>query len=205
MYPYWPKMEQIGEYARIDGEEMKRQAALSKHTAEWVVEVPTYLGKFALGASAFGVTTLFGPDFDSWEYENARRRYFLSAAHWGRKVAIEAGIELMGYAVGEVTRFETPVDLSFLTPFTQDVLRAVQSIDYGTTISVAQLATLAGHPRKYAPVLNALRFNPAPIFVPCHRVVPTTGGTGDWSGIPGFKQALLQLEGVEVRDPIVEA
>ncbi|MCU0664693.1 MAG: methylated-DNA--[protein]-cysteine S-methyltransferase [Myxococcota bacterium] len=201
----WPSNDKLGEYARIDGDEMKRLAAGYQHTAEWAVDVPTYLGTFTLGASAFGVTTVIGPDFYSWDYSRVRYRYSISWASWGQKVAIEAGIELMGYAVGEVRTFETPVDLSFLTPFTQDVLRAVQTVPYGTTITVAQLAQLAGHPRKVAPVLRAVRFNPAPIFVPCHRIVPTTGGTGDWSGIPGFKQGLLALEGVEVRDVLVEA
>ena len=38
--------------------------------------------------------------------------------------------------------------------------------------------------------------NPVPIVVPCHRVLPGTGGIGNYGGGPERKRALLALEGV---------
>jgi methylated-DNA-[protein]-cysteine S-methyltransferase len=37
--------------------------------------------------------------------------------------------------------------------------------------------------------------NPVPIVVPCHRVLPGTGGLGNYGGGPERKRALLELEG----------
>lgn len=185
----WPSLDKLGDFARIDGEQMKREAAqLYDGTAQWNVEVPTYYGSFALGASAFGVTTVLWPGFGDSDIYARHGHYRIAYGSRGKKVAIEAGIELMGFVVGEVKRFETPVDLSYLTPFQQDVLAAVRQVPYGQTLTVAELAQAAGHPRKYAPILTVLRHNPIPVIVPCHRILPTKGGTGDWSGPPGFKQ-----------------
>jgi methylated-DNA-[protein]-cysteine S-methyltransferase len=38
--------------------------------------------------------------------------------------------------------------------------------------------------------------NPVPIVVPCHRVLPGSGGIGNYGGGPERKRALLALEGV---------
>jgi len=35
-----------------------------------------------------------------------------------------------------------------------------------------------------------------PIVVPCHRVLPGSGGIGNYGGGPERKRALLELEGV---------
>jgi len=44
----------------------------------------------------------------------------------------------------------------------------------------------------------ALKANPNPIVVPCHRVVKSDGGLGGYSmGGPQVKRRLLELEGVE--------
>ncbi len=45
---------------------------------------------------------------------------------------------------------------------------------------------------------RAMGDNPAPIYIPCHRVVPASGGIGGWSGPGGWKTALLKLEGLEM-------
>ncbi len=37
--------------------------------------------------------------------------------------------------------------------------------------------------------------NPIPIVVPCHRVVPSTGGLGNYGGGVEVKALLLNLEG----------
>jgi methylated-DNA-[protein]-cysteine S-methyltransferase len=42
---------------------------------------------------------------------------------------------------------------------------------------------------------TALGRNPIPILVPCHRVIPTTGGIGNYGGGVDRKRALLELEG----------
>ena len=81
-------------------------------------------------------------------------------------------------------------------------LRAELGLDRGVAAQfVAWLAAAAGSPRAARAAGQAMRRNPMPIVVPCHRVV----GSGDWIGgyagdarqsgpTLGIKRALLQLE-----------
>lgn len=36
--------------------------------------------------------------------------------------------------------------------------------------------------------------NPLPIVIPCHRVVPATGGVGSYAGGSSMKRRLLEFE-----------
>jgi methylated-DNA-[protein]-cysteine S-methyltransferase len=65
----------------------------------------------------------------------------------------------------------------------------------GETITYGALAARAGSPRAYRAVGTACARNPVPIVVPCHRVLPGTGGLGSYGGGPERKRALLELEG----------
>jgi O-6-methylguanine DNA methyltransferase len=93
------------------------------------------------------------------------------------------------------------VPLAEGTAFQQACWRACCSIPRGETRSYAWLAAAAGSPRAARAAGQAMRRNPMPIVVPCHRVV----GSGDWIGgyagdaqrsgpTLGIKRALLQLE-----------
>lgn len=201
MYEHWPRLDEIGEYAKIDCDHMKVEASRFDRTTVWHVQVPTLWGEFVLGASAFGVTSVFFPGAGEFDILDRADHYGWGLSSWGKKQAIEAGLELMGYTVGEVKVFASPCDLSYLTRFQQDVLFALKSIPFGETITIAELAELSGHRGKFAPVANVVKHNPAPFFIPCHRVLPTRGGIGNWCGPSGWKGHILEHEGVEVEDP----
>ena len=57
------------------------------------------------------------------------------------------------------------------TPFQVSVWRALATIEYGTTITYAELAREVGRPSAFRAVGQANGANPLPIFFPCHRVV----------------------------------
>jgi len=78
---------------------------------------------------------------------------------------------LQQYFAGEPTRFDLPLDLEGLRPFTRTVLLACSQIPYGHLITYGELATLAGSPRAARAVGQVMATNPLPPFVPCHRVV----------------------------------
>jgi len=63
-----------------------------------------------------------------------------------------------------------------------------------------------GKPRASRAVGAALRANPTPIIVPCHRVVRQDGGLAGYGGAGGMptKARLLRKEGVKVRGGRVE-
>ncbi|HHV54679.1 MAG TPA: methylated-DNA--[protein]-cysteine S-methyltransferase [Firmicutes bacterium] len=91
-----------------------------------------------------------------------------------------------------------PLDLSGLTLFTKEVLSTVRTIPRGEIRSYRWVAREIGRPRAIRAVGQALRANPIPLLIPCHRVVPARGGVGGYSGGmgPEFKKWLLRHEGI---------
>ena len=57
------------------------------------------------------------------------------------------------------------------------------------------LASRIGKPRAARAVGGALNRDPAPIIVPCHRVIGASGSLVGYAGGLERKQTLLQLEG----------
>ena len=79
--------------------------------------------------------------------------------------------------------------------FRREVLRATEQIPYGRTASYREVATSAGSPNAVRAAGTALATNPLPIVVPCHRVLRTGGGLGQYRGGAEAKAQLLHLEG----------
>lgn len=91
---------------------------------------------------------------------------------------------------------QVPVDLSPLTPFQQAVLEVCRRIPRGEVRTYGWIARELGKPRAARAVGQALAANPVALFVPCHRVIPSAGGTGHYSGGgPAVKRWLLLREG----------
>jgi O-6-methylguanine DNA methyltransferase len=90
------------------------------------------------------------------------------------------------------------VDLSSLTAFERDVLRILATIPRGEVRTYAWLARQAGRPTATRAVGNIMARNPIPFLLPCHRVVPTSGGIGNYAYGSPIKRAILRREGVPV-------
>jgi methylated-DNA-[protein]-cysteine S-methyltransferase len=113
----------------------------------------------------------------------------------GSKRTIDAfARELDAYFDGRLRTFSTPVDLALVGGFARRVLETAARIPYGVVASYGELAKRAGSPRAGRAAGNALRRNPVPILVPCHRVVPASGGIGGYGGCEDRKAILLSLE-----------
>jgi methylated-DNA-[protein]-cysteine S-methyltransferase len=104
---------------------------------------------------------------------------------------------LEAYFAGEGDPHALPVDLALVAaPFRHAVLETLHdSVPRGEVVTYAALASRAGNPRAYRAAATACARNPIPIFVPCHRVLPSSGGIGNYGGGPERKRALLELEG----------
>jgi methylated-DNA-[protein]-cysteine S-methyltransferase len=89
-----------------------------------------------------------------------------------------------------------PVDLSLVrAPFRRATLAALHGgVGTGEVVTYGALAARVGSPRAARAVGSACATNPIPILVPCHRVVPGSGGIGSYGGGPERKRALLALE-----------
>ena len=101
--------------------------------------------------------------------------------------------QLEEYFAGSRKDFDLPVILKG-TEFQVAVLKALQQIPYGETVSYGDIARRIGRPKAVRAVGAANGRNPIPIVVPCHRVI---GSSGDLTGFGGgldTKEALLRLE-----------
>jgi AraC family transcriptional regulator of adaptative response/methylated-DNA-[protein]-cysteine methyltransferase len=86
-----------------------------------------------------------------------------------------------------------PLDVR-ATAFQRRVWKALQQIPAGSTLTYAEVAAMIGSPRATRAVAHACATNPAAVVVPCHRVVPRSGGTGAYRWGPARKAALLETE-----------
>lgn len=106
--------------------------------------------------------------------------------------------ELLEYLEGRRTHLDWPLDLrGARSDFQRAVLEATVAVPYGAVSSYTGIAGELGKPAAVRAVAQALRHNPLPIVVPCHRVV---GSGGDLVGYAGdrvqIKERLLGIEGV---------
>ena len=91
------------------------------------------------------------------------------------------------------------VDLSLVErSFDREVLRSLFRTRPGSTLTYGELATRVGRPKAARAVGGAMRRNPIPIAIPCHRVLPSAGGLGNYTGGAEKKAWLLAREGVRV-------
>lgn len=78
---------------------------------------------------------------------------------------------------------------------TAAILREALRIPFGHTRTYGHLATACGIPKGARAIGQAMRRNPFPLLVPCHRVLQGDGRLGGYSaGGPAVKSLLLQHE-----------
>lgn len=106
--------------------------------------------------------------------------------------------ELRAYLDGRTQQLHWPLDLRLIkSPFQRKVLDYTANIPYGAVVSYKRIASDLGQPRAVRAVAQALRWNPVPVAIPCHRVIGASGLlTGYAGGETGRKRQLLATEGV---------
>jgi methylated-DNA-[protein]-cysteine S-methyltransferase len=103
--------------------------------------------------------------------------------------------QLREYFDGERTSFDVAIDRSGRAGFRGEVLDALETVSFGQTVTYGDLAARAGRPKAARAVGSAMATNPIAIIVPCHRVLPTGGGVGQFGGGVHAKAWLLRREG----------
>jgi methylated-DNA-[protein]-cysteine S-methyltransferase len=101
--------------------------------------------------------------------------------------------QLMAYFAGERTTFDLPLSTAG-TPFQERVWHALRAIEFGRSISYAELARRIASPSASRAVGAANGRNPIPIIVPCHRVIGTGGSLTGFGGGIERKRWLLDHE-----------
>lgn len=89
-----------------------------------------------------------------------------------------------------------PIQIPLALPsgFIGNAMLGLSHIPFGETSTYGELAALLGNPRAARAVGTACRKNPFPILLPCHRVLPKSGGLGNFAYGTLFKQLLLSFE-----------
>jgi O-6-methylguanine DNA methyltransferase len=160
---------------------------------------PTPLGPVLIAATEQGISLVEyvrrRDGSDSWLL---RQRNVEPEAHSAALARFHG--ELMDYLAGRRLPLDWPLDLRFVrSEFQRDVLRATSQVPYGAVTSYAGIASDIGQPRAVRAVAGALRRNPVPIVVPCHRIVGSGGLLVGYAGARvGLKEQLLGLEGVRI-------
>jgi methylated-DNA-[protein]-cysteine S-methyltransferase len=164
---------------------------------------PSPLGNILIAQSELGISTV--------EYLERKKTVQASRLMLRREPGMElveggrdlesAYEDLMQYLQGRAKRLEWPVDLRLVrSDFHRSVLEATAAIPYGAVVSYAGLAREVGKPTAPRAVAQALRWNPLPIVIPCHRVIGSSGALTGYAGNRlGLKRKLLTLEGVPTR------
>ena len=76
---------------------------------------------------------------------------------------------------------------------------ALLGIGAGDSQSYGQVAARIGHPAAVRAVGTAVGANPVSVIVPCHRVLGSDGSLTGYAGGLERKQALLRLEGIDMK------
>lgn len=159
---------------------------------------PSPLGPILIARSEEGVTCVEyltdGPDF---AHSRLARVSGLEPIEDGAEVETLYR-ELLDYLDGRRSRLSWPLDLRLArSEFHRAVLAATARIPYGAVRSYAGIARELGRPSATRAVAQALRWNPLPIVVPCHRVIGLSGALTGYAGDKlTLKQRLLSVEGV---------
>lgn len=133
-----------------------------------------------------------------------------SVASLHREFTIESGgpetadliQTLEDYFSGKRQSLEWSVDDTLMrSDFQREVLRATAEVPYGTVVTYLSIAEVIGQPKAVRAVAQALRHNPVPIQIPCHRVIGSDGNLTGYAGnLVDIKKQILAVEGI----PVVE-
>jgi len=111
----------------------------------------------------------------------------------GSELLKTAICQLDEYFAGEQKKFDPPIKQQG-TPFQQDVWQHLLQINYGTTISYAQLADQMKKPTGHRGHCSSKWQNNLWIVVPCHRVIGSDGSLTGYAGGLSRKQWVLNHE-----------
>ncbi len=113
----------------------------------------------------------------------------------------DAKYELMQYFQGDLREFTVPIGPEG-TEYQRKVWHVIMEIPYGETRTYEWVAERAGGSPRSAG--NALRTNPIPIIIPCHRVVRKDGSLGGYSSGLKIKSFLLEHERLHLDESVLK-
>ena len=155
----------------------------------WSV-IETSLGQMLVAATEKGVCCL---SFNEGEAE--------LRARFPKAELVEAGEDFRALFAQVTAVVEDPtLDAAHIpldvkgTAFQQRCWEALRQIPVGETRSYGEQAAMLGNPKASRAVGSANGANNIAVLIPCHRVVPASGGVGGYAYGPEIKAELLKRE-----------
>lgn len=81
-----------------------------------------------------------------------------------------------------------------LSPFQKKIYSKLVKVPAGKTVTYKELGIKAGYENASRAVGTAMAKNKVILFIPCHRVLKSCGGIGNYSGHGGSSTKLMLLE-----------
>lgn len=152
----------------------------------------TSLGGLLVAATDIGVVRIaFGQEADlirALRSDFARAEIEVGDADFGATVSAVVAMVEDAKPAGRL-----PLDIRG-TAFQQLVWEALRRIPAGATATYAEVAAMIGKPKAVRAVAGACAANELALAIPCHRVVPASGGAGGYRWGAERKAALLRRE-----------
>lgn len=108
-------------------------------------------------------------------------------------LATEVLSQVNSYFNGDLKKFDLPLRIRG-TEFQKKIWQALRKIPYGKTASYQNLGQKVGFEKSARAVGGAVGKNPLCLFIPCHRIIQSSGDLGGFSAGLERKKALLNLE-----------
>jgi AraC family transcriptional regulator of adaptative response/methylated-DNA-[protein]-cysteine methyltransferase len=151
------------------------------------------IGLVLIAATENGVCSVKIGSSESALAAELRREYPAAEVEADRQPRSEWAKAIAKHLRGDAAALDLPIDVR-ATAFQWRVWRELQRIPSGETRSYAEVARSIGKPRAVRAVARACATNPVALVVPCHRVVPSAGGTGGYRWGTACKERLLSVE-----------
>jgi O-6-methylguanine DNA methyltransferase len=166
-----------------------------RSSASWG-EIHTVIGRVRIAFSRRGISMIAPACGPGSEFERLHIRRRGNAVRPGK---IPDGLaRAVSEAIAGRPGSAAPIDLGGLPEFAQSVLQNLRRIPRGEVRPYGWLAKEAGRPAAVRAVGTVMARNPVPFLLPCHRVVPATGGIGNYAFGSVLKRELLQREGAPI-------
>jgi methylated-DNA-[protein]-cysteine S-methyltransferase len=121
-------------------------------------------------------------------------KYFQSSISTCGKVN-QLAEKIKNYCQGKNEEFSLDIfDFSQIQKFRKDVYFTLFKTKRGETLSYGELASRSGYPRAARAVGTAMKNNPFPFVIPCHRVIKSDGSLGGFFGAEEMKRKLIEME-----------
>lgn len=108
------------------------------------------------------------------------------------KTQMEIKNKFVDYFNGQGLLDDLPIKIK-ATPFREKIYKELLKVPYGQTITYKDLAIRINNPKAARAVGSAMKNNPLPFVIPCHRVVGTNN-PGAYAYGADLKYFLLNME-----------